>query len=94
MNGMQNSLVDYWSNSEHYRRQFQTDDEIETVPTAFQILERFVESLHVRHVAVDENVRSKLLRERSDALLQRHTLIGEGKLGTLLAQCAGDAPRK
>ena len=68
------------------------DDEVELAPLFLERTEGLVERLHVRDVAIDQQVGTEFGGERANALLERFALIGEGQLRTLLTKRAGDTP--
>ena len=68
------------------------DDEVERVPPLLERVEGLVERLHVRHVAIDQQVGAKLRRQRPDALFERLALVGKGQLGALLGDRARNPP--
>jgi hypothetical protein len=51
-----------------------------------------VEIVHIRHVAIDQQVAAKLIRERLDALQHHIALIGNREFSAMRAERLGDAP--
>ena len=68
------------------------DDEVELAPGSFDLVEHGVDRGGVGHVAMADDEGVELLGERTDALLQRVALIGEGEVGARRAGRLGDAP--
>ena len=68
------------------------DHEVQLAPLLLQRVEHRVDGGFVTHVARQHDGRAGFLRQRTHALLQRLTQIGEGQLGPLGAARLGDAP--
>ena len=67
-------------------------DEVEAAPGLLDLGEGVVDALEVGHVAVDDDLRADRLGERDGAPAEGVALVGEGELGALAGQHAGDAP--
>ena len=70
------------------------DDEIEGAPELLDLGEDRVDAGRIRHVAMADDGRVELLRQRLHALLQRVALIGEGEFGAVACAPPGRCPRR
>ena len=68
------------------------DQEVDRLPALLQRVERRVERVHPRDVAIEAEVGAELRGERADALLERFALVGKRQLRAVLAQLLRDAP--
>jgi hypothetical protein len=68
------------------------NEKIERRPDGFQLLKAGIDRALFGHVAIDQRRRVERLDEGDDALLERVSLVGEGKLGSGLVERARDTP--
>ncbi len=74
------------------RKADRVNDEVDGVPARLERIEGGVERIHVRYVALDQEIAAHLFRQRADALLERFALVGKGQFRPMLRQLPGDAP--
>ena len=67
-------------------------DEIERAPFLADHLEHALNALQILDVGLHDDLGADAFGERHGAAAEGATLIGEGKLGALAVQHAGDAP--
>ena len=66
--------------------------EVERAPGRFDVGEHRVDARRIGDVAMPDDQAVHLLGQRLDALLERLALVGEGKVGAVVAAGARDAP--
>ncbi len=74
------------------RKTNRMDDEVESVPSLANRVERLVELGHVADIAFDHEVAAGFGGKRADALAKRLALIAERKVGARFRELLGDPP--